>query len=545
MPHLPVWPAAGTGAETSADSPPLPPKPALPTSPSLAHFISADVEMGPPSGGASSASSDDLSLCTLAPPPRVCSMGGAGPALGTPPPNAPPATIHDLPTDILRTILGLLEPTASKRALSRVSTSWRLALSSPAAWPAVDLHPVTVASSTWLSRMLAGPGGGRVAVTVRSPADEASCVFFHDLVLAAAPAALAALTIHIPWQTSFHFSHLWWALKHQKVRSLSLRGGSVDVAALPLSPGSSLAHLSIECTSLANLDHLRAGARHLAALELSVWPALGGPASAAAAAAGRHPAPGGRAAVEPALALGGLDPAPLRALTALRSLSLNTHAWAAGPAEALWSGGGLLDLNRLTSLTLAAAPGFSSFLTLPDNCALRLSARGSLPPRCPFYSSLVSLSLRDLSAPTFDASPLTSCSQLAALDVSFAAETGCVTGLAGLTGLTSLKAGCSALRLVLPPLPALRELECVAFGDLEISFERLEGAAPAQNVVAAALAAPRRRDGGLARGSIYLASLSFDVGVIQFVHACGRAGLDLQFATSPLRAVFTADQVDG
>ena len=200
-------------------------------------------------------------------------------------------------------------------------------------------------------------------------------------------------------------------------------------------------------------------------------------------------------------------------------------------------------MRGLTSVALAAAPGFGADLNLPPGCALRLSARGSLPPRAPSYAALTALSLRDLASPTFDASPLATCSALRALDVSFAAETGCVAGLGALSGLTSLKAGCSALRLVLPPLPALRELECVAFGDLEISFERGEGGGgggagpPAEVVVAGGLAA--------AAGSVYLASLNFDVGVMQFVHACGRAGMGLQFATSPLRAVFTADQVDG
>lgn len=570
MPHLPLWPsAAGTGGHADATSPALPKLAPLISAPSLAYLVgaAADVEMGDGGAGgsghrtasststSSGGSSDSLILSLhhppLSPPPRAltCSMAGAGPALGTPPPGAPPATIGDLPPDVLRTILGLLEPTAAKRDLARVSSSWCAALASPASWPTVDLHPVTVSSSTWLARMLAGPGGGRVAVTVRAPADEASCVSFHDLVLAGTPPALAALTVHIPWQTSFPFSHLWWALKSQaRLASLSLRGGAVDVSALPLGPGSSLAHLSIECTALANLGTLASGARHLTSLELSIWPALGGPASAAAAAAGR-PGPGGRVAVEAPPALGGLDAAPLSSLTGLCALALNSHPWSPASGAALWNGG-LLGMRHLTSLTLASAPGFSACLALPDRCALRLSARGALPPRAPSYSSLVALSLRDLAAPTFDAAPLTFCSRLASLDVSFAAETGCVVGLAGLTGLTSLKAGCSALRLILPPLPALRELECVAFGDLEIVMER-GGAPSAADVVAASLAAARRRPGAdtattaSTLGSVYLASLNFDVGVMQFVHACGRAGLDLHFATSPLRAVFTADQVEG
>ena len=43
--------------------------------------------------------------------------------------------------------------------------------------------------------------------------------------------------------------------------------------------------------------------------------------------------------------------------------------------------------------------------------------------------------------------------------------------------------------------------------------------------------------------SVYLASLDFGVGVHVFVHEAGRRGLDLRFATRPLRAVFTADQL--
>ena len=509
--------------------------------------------MGSSEGGASSSSASDAPSFTFCQPSTSSpaptdSMRGLGPALGTPPTGCglPPATVGDLPLDVLRSILALLDPTPQKRALSRVCHAWRHVLSSPAAWPAVDLHPVTVASCTWLSRVLAGPGGGKTGVTVRAPSDEHTLIAFHDLVLATAPPALASLSVTLPWQTSCPFSHLWWSLKHQRgMHSLFLRGGSVDVAALPLGAGSALAHLAIECTSLDNLPHLSSGARHLTALDLSVWPALGGPASAAVAAAGRRPGPGGRAVVERAggaVAGGGLDVAPLAGLTSLRSLALNTHPWSPASAEALWSFG-LAALGRLTSLTLAAAPGFGGHLSLPEGCSLSLSARGALPPRTPTYASLASLSLRDLASPTFDASALAPCRQLAALDVSFAAETGCVTGLARLTRLTSLKAGCSALRIVLPPLPALRELECVAFGDLEISFDRgsdgVGGPPPPSPADTAARALAS------AAGSVYLASLNFDVGVMQFVHACGRAGLDLHFAHSPLRAVYTADQVEG
>jgi hypothetical protein len=253
-----------------------------------------------------------------------------------------------------------------------------------------------------------------------------------------------------------------------------------------------------------------------------------------------RPPPGGRAAVEPRLAppgAGGLDTAPLAALTSLRSLALNTHPWAPGPAAALWTDG-LVGMAGLTTLTLAAAPGFAADLVLPPGCALRLSSRGCLPPRAPTYSALTSLSLRDLAAPGFDASPLAACARLAALDVSFAAETGCVLGLAGLTSLTSLKAGCSALRLILPPLPALRELEAVAFSDLELHFSA-DGVTPA---LARPVAASLARSLASTHGSVYCAALTFDVGVQMFVHSCGKAGLDLHFATRPLRALFTADQ---
>ena len=44
--------------------------------------------------------------------------------------------------------------------------------------------------------------------------------------------------------------------------------------------------------------------------------------------------------------------------------------------------------------------------------------------------------------------------------------------------------------------------------------------------------------------SVYLAALDFGVGMHVFVHEAGKRGLDLRFATRPLRAVFTPDQLE-
>ena len=43
--------------------------------------------------------------------------------------------------------------------------------------------------------------------------------------------------------------------------------------------------------------------------------------------------------------------------------------------------------------------------------------------------------------------------------------------------------------------------------------------------------------------SVYLAALDFGVGMHVFVHEAGKRGLDLRFATRPLRAVFTPNQL--
>ena len=63
-------------------------------------------------------------------------------------------------------------------------------------------------------------------------------------------------------------------------------------------------------------------------------------------------------------------------------------------------------------------------------------------------------------------------------------------------------------------------MEAVAFHDLDLVATR---------AACASLCASLR--------SVYLASLDFGVGVHVFVHEAGRRGLDLRFATRPLRAV--------
>ena len=83
-----------------------------------------------------------------------------------------------------------------------------------------------------------------------------------------------------------------------------------------------------------------------------------------------------------------------------------------------------------------------------------------------------------------------------------------------------------ALRLALPPLPRLAELEAVAFHDLDVIVDRAACAVLCKSL-----------------RSVYLAALDFGVGVTVFVHEAGRVGLDLRFATRPLRAVFTPNQM--
>ena len=207
--------------------------------------------------------------------------------------------------------------------------------------------------------------------------------------------------------------------------------------------------------------------------------------------------------------------------------------------ERTWSrlGSTTPDLRRLT---LSASPGFDAALpSLPAYCDLHFFTRGAFrePLARAYAANLVSLELKDLSMPRFDARILASCRRLASLDVSFAADAGVVEGLEAVAGsLRSLKTGCPALRLVLPALPNLEELEAVAFHDLDLSVDRA--------ACAAMLPGGGGGNGGGGRlRSVYLAALDFGVGMHVFVHEAGKRGLDLRFATRPLRAVFTPDQL--
>lgn len=195
----------------------------------------------------------------------------------------------------------------------------------------------------------------------------------------------------------------------------------------------------------------------------------------------------------------------------------------------------------LRRLSLSAAPGFDAALpSLPPYCDLHFFTRGAFrePLARSYAANLVSLELKDLALPRFDARVLASCRRLSSLDVSFAADAGVVEGLEAVAGtLRSLKTGCPALRLVLPALPFLEELEAVAFHDLDLSVDR----------AACAAMLPGGGPGGGGTGgrlrSVYLAALDFGVGTSLFVHIAGQRGLELMFATRPLRAVFTPDQL--
>ena len=298
------------------------------------------------------------------------------------------------------------------------------------------------------------------------------------------------LSLDAPWTlaSSFSFGCTWWALRFAKVARLSLRAQDVDAAALP----TGLTTLEIECTRVTSFSALARLAPTLTGLDLAVWSATAR-----------------------------LDPEPLLALTRLTRLALNTHPYDRGALSA-----GLARLTRLATLQLSAAPGFDGRLALPPATALHLFTRGGLHPVAASYANLTTLELKDVAAPRFDAAVLAACPRLTTLDVSFACVAGTVDGLASLKQLRTLRAGCPALRLVLPAPPKLTELEAVAFHDLDVVADR---------AACAALCGSLR--------SVYLAALDFGVGVTVLVHEAGRRGLDLRFATRPLRAVFTPNQL--
>lgn len=411
-----------------------------------------------------------------------CSLDAGGPPpKGPSPPADGAATFSDLPPDVQVRILALLPPSAAKRNLAAVSTAWRDLLLQGRAWPTVDVAPVTAAACAWLARR----ADGLADVAVR-PGTEAEAILFNDVFLAAAP-ALGRLTLDAPWHTSFSFGYVWWALRFLDVASLRLRAQEVDAGALP----PRLQALDIECARVAAPAALAALTR-LTSLDLAIWSSKGG-----------------------------VDGEALLALKNLQTLAVNTHPFGGATF-------GKLDaLPALTSVTLSAAPGFDCPVVLPPACALHYFTRAGLHPAAGGYRNLASLELKDVAGPRFDASILAPCKRLASLDVSFACETGHVDGLACLAGsLTSLKTGCPALRLTLPPLPRLAELEAVAFHDLDVVVDRA-----ACGVLCKSLR------------SVYLAALDFGVGVTVFVHEAGRVGLDLRFATRPLRAVFTPNQM--
>lgn len=419
-----------------------------------------------------------------------------------PPPARPPlsgaTTFNDLPTDVALRIFASLPPSPAKRDLARVCTAWRDLLATGAAWPVVDVAPVTAASAAWLARRASPHGIG--SVTVR-PATEADAILFNDVFLATAP-VVQHLTLDAPWGTSFSFGYVWWALRFARVGRLTLRAQDVDAGALP-APGSGLHTLEIECTRLHALPTLVRLQPCLTSLDVAVW-STGGASGAPSSSPSTR-----------------LDPAPILALTNLTRLAINTH-----PFDKAALSAGLVKLTSLTTLQLSAAPGFDGRLVLPHSTALHLFTRGGLHPAVASYTNLTSLELKDVAAPRFDVSILASCPRLKTLDVSFACESGTIDGLASLRSLRTLRAGCPALRLVLPAPPKLTELEAVAFHDLDVVADR---------AACAALCASLR--------SVYLAALDFGVGVTVLVHEAGRRGLDLRFATRPLRAVFTPDQL--
>lgn len=431
-------------------------------------------------------------------PPRTltCCLSSGPPPPAARPPITGATTFNDLPPDVALRIFALLPPTPAKRDLARVCTLWRDLLAQGPAWPVVDVAPVTAASAAWLARRATPTGVG--AVTVR-PATEADAIVFNDVFLATAP-TIAHLTLDAPWGTSFSFGYVWWALRFARVGRLTLRAQDVDAGALP-APGSGLHTLDVECTRLHALPALARLAPCLTSLDLAIWSTGGGNNGGSSSSAR-------------------VDPSPILALTNLKRLAINTH-----PFDKTALASGLARLKHLHTLQLSAAPGFDGRLCLPPATQLHLFTRGGLHPAAAGYINLTSLELKDVAAPRFDASMLAACPRLTTLDVSFACESGTVDGLASLRSLRTLRAGCPALRLVLPAPPKLRELEAVAFHDLDVVADR---------AACAALCASLR--------SVYLAALDFGVGVTVLVHEAGRRGLDLRFATRPLRAVFTPDQ---
>ena len=329
----------------------------------------------------------------------------------------------------------------------------------------------------------------------------------------------------------------------EETSSTASASASAEMTAEAAAAAAALPSLSAEATSnhdggglhrpfLSGLQGLRR-LTALTRLDLSVW-SHGGAGGASAGAAGVGGASG---------ASGWQDLSPLLALTRLRSLSLNSHPFemsstsngvssSSSANDETWSKLGS-TMPDLRSLTLSAAPGFDAALpSLSPYCDLRFFTRGGFRESLArsYAANLVSLELKDLAVARFDARVLGPCRRLAALDVSFAADAGVVEGLEAVAGsLRTLKTGCPALRLVLPPMPCLEELEAVAFHDLDLSVDR-------------AACAALLSGGGRLR-SVYLAALDFGVGMHVFVHEAGRRGLDLRFATRPLRAVFTPDQL--
>lgn len=445
-------------------------------------------------------------------------------------------------------------------------------------------------SSSSSALSLSCSSSGIREVTLR-PSTETQAVLFNDVFLSTAP-GIASLTIDTPWHASplTNFAFVFWALKFQRsLRHLRVKVQEIDFEALP----PNLESLNVECsrftvsgagnggrTGNAGLAEEEGGEEENeenAATDAAVPPttveaaatsaALPSLAEIAANSLGgeddrRHRDDrGGLSGLARLKRLTRLDLAvwshgapwqdltPLLALTKLRSLSLNTHPFESRSGSSssfssnfsnsspssvndfTWSRLGS-TMPDLRCLTISAAPGFDAPLpSLPAYCDLHVFTRGGFrsPLASSYAANLVSLELKDLALSRFDARILSPCRRLASLDVSFASDAGVVDGLEAVAGsLRSLKTGCPALRLVLPPLPNLEELEAVAFHDLDLSVDR---------AACAALLC-----GGKLR-SVYLAALDFGVGMHVFVHEAGKRGLDLRFATRPLRAVFTPDQL--
>jgi len=437
---------------------------------------------------------------------------------------------------------------------------------------------------------LSSSSSGIREVTLR-PSTEQQAVLFNDIFLATSP-GIASLTIDTPWHATSltNFAFVFWALKFQRsLRSLKVKVQEVDFDALP----PNLESLAVECARFSPSSFSSSSLEEENEGEIGEGEGEGEgeeeevedeetaatTAAEAAAAAAALPSLEGnndanddndnddddRRHREDRSGLKGIarltklrnlelavwshggapwqDMSPLLSLTKLRSLSLNTHPFesrggasssasnsAASVNDFTWSRLGS-TMPDLRVLSLSAAPGFDAALpSLPSYCDLRFFTRGAFRETLArsYAANLVSLELKDLSSPRFDARVLSPCRRLSSLDVSFAADAGVVEGLEAVAAsLRSLKTGCPALRLVLPCLPQLEELEAVAFHDLDLNVDR---------VACASLCGGKLR-------SVYLAALDFGVGMHVFVHEAGKRGLDLRFATRPLRAVFTPDQL--